>query len=91
MSAVAVAPVLSVRPVGRPPVALPSANTIRNAVGRGKFTVPAFAEALEISVPSARLRLERLVEEGVVAQVDQVMTGRRGRPQHLFRLVRGNR
>lgn len=60
---------------------------VRDAVGRGKFTVEAFAAARGIKARTAREALRSLEDAGVVERLpDTVKTGKRGRPAHLFRV-----
>lgn len=62
---------------------------IRKAVGRGAFTAPELAEALEVTGVTARKHLSRLVEDEKVAVEGKRETGKRGRPATEYRVVKG--
>lgn len=73
-----------------------SKTAIRKSVGRGKFTVGAFAEGTEVSTPTARRRLAELVSEGIVERLDDTEKvldedgePQRGRPRHLYKVAKG--
>lgn len=69
---------------------------LRKTVGRGKFTSVEFAEALEVSRPTARQHLRKLAEEGVIEPLGETQKvlnedgePQRGRPRHVFRVAKG--
>lgn len=76
---------------------LSTKTEVRKAVGRGKFTVSDLAEAREVTVKSARANVARLLSEGAIERLDETQknidpeSGKalRGRPAHLFRVVKG--
>lgn len=69
---------------------------LRKTVGRGKFTSVEFAEALEVTRPTARQALRKLVAEGVVEALPETQKvldadgePQRGRPRQVFRVASG--
>lgn len=73
-----------------------SKTELRKTVGRGKFTSVEFAEALEVSRATARIKLRKLAEEGVIEvlpETQKVLDAegepQRGRPRHVFRVAKG--
>lgn len=62
---------------------------VRKAVGRKAFTVRDLAEALEVTAPTARKHVTRLVEAEKVEHIGKTETGQRGRPADLFRVRAG--
>lgn len=66
-----------------------SKTAVRKVLGRGKFTVAAAATAYEVSAPTARKRVQALLDAGVIEQVENAQTGLRGRPAAQFRVLSG--
>lgn len=70
-----------------------SRTELRNAIGRREFTVRDFAQELGVTEGTARARIQRLQQAGVVEQTGEVLqhlgdAGRplRGRPATLYRI-----
>lgn len=69
---------------------------LRKTVGRRKFTSVDFADALEVTRPTARQTLRKLVAEGVIEALPETQKvlndegePQRGRPRQVFRVASG--
>jgi predicted ArsR family transcriptional regulator len=77
-------------------VATNTKTEIRRVVGTGKFTSQDFAQGAQVSSNAARVRLDRLVAQGLVEKLDETQpvtdeegTPVRGRPRQVYRVRKG--
>lgn len=77
-------------------VATETKTQVRKVVGTGRFTSHDFANKAELTQSTARARLDRLQEKGLVEKLDETRpvtddegTPVRGRPRQVYRVVKG--
>jgi predicted transcriptional regulator len=76
-------------------VAIATKTALRKSVGKGKFTSVEFAEAAEVTRPTARKQLAKLVDQGIIVKLDEtskvtnVKGDQRGRPRHTYKVASG--